>query len=112
MQRILAIVALAVVLLPVQVALAAPADEQPAGGQPASEMSSGELSADELKVNINTDDAAAMAAGLDGIGLKRAQAIVQYREANGPFQHPGDLAEVKGIGTRTVAANSDRIEVD
>ena len=107
MHRFLAIVAMVVVLLPVPVSLAAPADEQSAG-----EMASDELSVDELRVNINTDDAATIADGLDGIGLKRAEAIVKYREANGPFQHVSELAEVKGIGTRTVAANVDRIEVD
>ena len=107
MHRVLAIAALAVVLLPVQVSLAAPADDLPAG-----EVASDELAVDELRVNINTADAAAIAAGLDGVGLKRAAAIVRYREANGPFQDAGELVEVKGIGARTVAANADRIEVE
>ncbi|MDE0365589.1 MAG: ComEA family DNA-binding protein [Gammaproteobacteria bacterium] len=107
MHRFLTIVAVAVMLLPAPAALAAPADEPEA-----SETASGDLSADALKVNINTDDAAAIAAGLNGIGLKRAQAIVQYREANGPFRNAGELADVKGIGARTVAVNSDRIAVD
>ena len=107
MHRFLTIVAVAVMLLPVPAALAAPEDKPEA-----SEMAYGDLSADALKVNINTDDAAAIAAGLNGIGLKRAQAIVQYREANGPFRNADELAEVKGIGARTVAANSDRIAVD
>ncbi len=107
MRRFFAIAVMAIVLLPVQAALAAPADEALAG-----EAASGETSVDELKVNINTGDAAALAAGLDGVGLKRAEAIVRYREANGPFEHAGELAEVKGIGASTVAANSDRIEVE
>ena len=107
MHRFLTIVAIAVMLLPVPAAFAAPEDEPDA-----SEMAAGDLSEDALKVNINTDDAAAIADGLKGIGLKRAQAIVQYREANGPFRNAGELADVKGIGARTVAANSDRIAVD
>ena len=107
MHRFIAVLAMAVLLLPVQVPLAAPADEPPA-----SEMASDELSVDVLKVNINTDDAESLAAGLKGIGMKRAEAIVAYRQANGPFRHASELAEVKGIGTRTVAANVDRIEVD
>ena len=107
MHRLLTIVAVAVMLLPAPAAFAAPAEDPEAG-----ETAAGELSVDALKVNINTDGAAAIAAGLDGIGLKRAQAIVQYREDNGPFRSAGELADVKGIGARTVAANSDRIEVD
>ena len=107
MHRFLTIVAIAIMLLPVPVALAAPADEPEA-----SETAAADLSVDVLKVNINKDDAAAIADGLDGVGLKRAQAIVQYREDNGPFRNAGELADVKGIGSRTVAANADRIEVD
>ena len=107
MHRFFTIVAVAVMLLSAPAAFPASADDPEAG-----EVAAGELSVDALKVNINTDDAAAIAAGLDGIGLKRAQAIVQYREANGPFRNAGELADVKGIGARTVAANSGRIEVD
>lgn len=66
--------------------------------------------ADE-RVNVNTADAAAIAAKLDGVGLKKAQAIVSYREANGRFDAAADLANVKGIGAATVARNADRIAV-
>ena len=63
------------------------------------------------RVNVNTADAATIAAKLDGVGLKKAQAIVSYREANGRFDAAGDLANVKGIGAATVARNADRIVV-
>ena len=66
----------------------------------------------EIKVNINTDDAATLAEGLDGVGLKRAEAIVAYREANGAFRDASELAKVQGIGERTLAANEGRIEVE
>ncbi len=62
-------------------------------------------------VNINTADASALASGLNGIGPSKAQAIVAYREANGPFQSADQLASVKGIGLATVEKNRDRIEV-
>lgn len=107
MHRILTIVAIAVLLLPVQATLAAPADEPEAGATAAAD-----LSTDVLTVNINKDDAADISATLVGVGLKRAEAIVRYREANGPFQDASELADVKGIGERTVAANLDRIEVE
>lgn len=41
------------------------------------------------KVNINSADAKALA-GLKGIGPKRAQAIVAYREKNGNFKSVGE----------------------
>ena len=106
MRRILTMIAVAAMLMAGQLTLAAPADDSVTDA-----IGVGDLSADELRVNINTDDAATIAAGLDGVGLKRAQAIIQYREANGPFQTAGELADVKGIGDRTVAANASRIEV-
>ncbi len=106
MRRILTIITVAAMFLPGQSLLAVSADQSPTDA-----VAAVELAVDELRVNINTDDAATLAAALDGIGLKRAQAIVAYREANGPFQTPGELAEVKGIGTRTVNANASRIEV-
>lgn len=102
--------ALAVMLLPGSSALVAA--EQSAADQPMEELAADELSLPNVKVNINKDDAATLAAMLDGVGLKRAQAIVEYREANGPFTDAGELANVKGIGTRTVASNAGRIEVD
>ena len=62
-------------------------------------------------VNINTADAETLAAELDGIGLSKAQAIVQYRTTNGPFQSADELVEVKGIGARTVEMNQGNILV-
>ena len=49
------------------------------------------------KINLNT-------AGVDelmtlpGIGEKRAEDIIAYRQANGPFRIPEELTEVPGIG--------------
>jgi competence protein ComEA len=48
---------------------------------------------------------------LVGIGDKKAQEIVQYRDQNGSFQKPDDLANVKGIGAATVEKNRKRIEL-
>lgn len=62
-------------------------------------------------VNINTDSAEVLALGLKGIGVKRAQAIVAYREANGPFIEASQLQEVKGIGASIVQQNLDRIKL-
>lgn len=61
-------------------------------------------------VNINSADAITLA-NLDGIGASKAEAIVAYREANGPFATVSDLSKVKGIGTKTIASNAERITV-
>ena len=63
------------------------------------------------KVNINTADAAAIDAALVNIGPAKAQAIVEYRKANGAFKSAEELAMVKGIGLKTVEKNRDRIEL-
>ena len=62
-------------------------------------------------VNVNTADAAAIAAELNGIGAKKSQAIVEYREANGDFKTIESLTEVKGIGLKTVEKNRDLIQL-
>lgn len=62
-------------------------------------------------VDINTADAEAISAELDGIGLTKARAIVEYREKHGPFKSAMDLSLVKGIGDKTVELNRDKILV-
>lgn len=62
-------------------------------------------------VDINTADAQTLSAELNGIGLAKAKAIVEYREKYGPFQSADDLSLVKGIGERTVEENRANIKV-
>ena len=57
------------------------------------------------QVNINTADAETISAELNGIGLSKAKAIVEYRKKHGPFRSVDDLSLVKGIGERTVERN-------
>lgn len=56
-------------------------------------------------VNVNTADAQTIAESLSGIGLKKAEAIIKYRQENGPFKAAQDLANVSGIGEKTVQKN-------
>ena len=56
-------------------------------------------------VNINTADATELAEMINGVGLKKAQEIVRYREQKGPFKTIEDLANIKGIGQATIDKN-------
>ena len=67
---------------------------------------------DEAGVNVNTADAETIARVLTGVGLKKAQAIVEHRERNGRFDTPADLTKVKGIGESTVQRNADKILIN
>jgi competence protein ComEA len=61
------------------------------------------------QVDVNSADARALAQALDGIGLTKAEAIVAYRAAHGPFQTLGDLAKVDGIGPHIIEKNRESI---
>ena len=63
-------------------------------------------------VNVNTADAETISAELQGVGISKAIAIVEYRQANGPFKTADDLTQVKGIGERTVEINRNNILVN
>ncbi|WP_250623943.1 ComEA family DNA-binding protein [Pinirhizobacter soli] len=63
-------------------------------------------------VDINKADAATLAQSLDGVGIARAQAIVEWREQHGPFRAADDLISVKGIGKAMVEKNREFIQVE
>ena len=63
------------------------------------------------RVNINTADAETIARVLNGVGLKKAEAIVRHRETHGRFNQASDLTAVKGIGESIVSKNADKIVV-
>ena len=70
-----------------------------------------EISLPQGEISINTADAQELEA-LPGIGEKLAQAIVEEREANGPFRLPEDLTAVSGIGDAKLAAIRDELNFD
>ena len=63
-------------------------------------------------VNINTADASTLARELNGVGIKLAQAIVDYRQKHGDFKSADELTLVKGIGPAAIARNRESIRVE
>ena len=60
---------------------------------------------DGTRVSINTASADDLARVMNGVGLKKAQAIVSYREEYGPFKTLDDLKQVPGMGSALVERN-------
>ncbi|WP_426619382.1 ComEA family DNA-binding protein [Pseudomonas rustica] len=69
-------------------------------------------SAEHSKLDLNDADAATLQKELAGIGAAKAQAIVAYRETNGPFASVDELLEVKGIGKAILDRNREKLEVN
>ena len=63
-------------------------------------------------VDINSADAETLARELDGVGLARAEAIVAWRDTNGPFVTPEALLEVKGVGPSVLEKNRENIRLE
>lgn len=62
-----------------------------------------------LPIDVNRADAQLLADSLNGIGLKKAEAIVAWREKNGEFSSIEQMLAVKGIGESFVVKNRDRV---
>ncbi|WP_181592969.1 helix-hairpin-helix domain-containing protein [Paenibacillus sp. YN15] len=91
---------------------AAPAATAPPGEAATPAASTGKPQAAAPAKNGLIDINTASASRLDelpGIGPGKAQAIVAYRQANGPFRTPEELKKVKGIGQKTYDGLKDRI---
>jgi competence protein ComEA len=62
-------------------------------------------------VNINQASAQELANALSGVGMAKAQAIVDYREMHGPFESIQDLVKVSGIGLRIYEMNESKLRL-
>ncbi len=61
-------------------------------------------------VNINTATQAQLET-LPDIGPSKAQAIIEYRKANGSFKSVDELKKVKGIGDKTLAKLKSQVSL-
>jgi competence protein ComEA len=62
------------------------------------------------KINLNTADVAALQT-LSGIGQKKAEKIIDYRQQHGNFKTIDDLKNVSGFGEKTMAKYKDQLTV-
>lgn len=61
-------------------------------------------------VNINKANSAQLQT-INGIGPTKAQEIIKYRKAHGPFKNVVELVNVKGIGPKTVEKIKSQVSV-
>jgi competence protein ComEA len=66
--------------------------------------------AGDVKVNINAASRTDLMK-LEGVGSGAAKKIIAYRQANGPFKRPQDLAKVDGLAKDVLEKNAGRITV-
>lgn len=64
----------------------------------------------DITVDVNTASATELEA-IKGVGPAKAQAIVKYREENGPFASIEDLEKVPGIGAKSVEQMREQISL-
>lgn len=76
-----------------------------AASQPKATASTKATDDEGTRVSINSASAEDLARVMNGVGLKKAQAIVGYRDEYGPFKTVDDLKQVPGIGNALVERN-------
>lgn len=62
------------------------------------------------KIDLNKADLSVLIGSFKGIGKKRAEAIIAYRENHHGFKAIEELAEVKGFGQRFIEVNRDKLK--
>ncbi|WP_336762019.1 ComEA family DNA-binding protein [Paenibacillus sp. USHLN196] len=65
---------------------------------------------DNGKIDVNTAPVSKLTE-LPGIGEKKAQAIVDYRNTHGPFTKVSDLTKVKGIGMKMLEKMAPHVQI-
>lgn len=87
------------------VALANTAANTPSQAEPSAQL---ELVIEQI--NINTADVTTLTK-LKGVGVKKAEAIVAWRQAHGDFKNVEQIMDVKGIGSAIFEANRGNLSI-
>ncbi len=80
------------------------------------ELSTDEMSSEQAVVskaalvNLNTATSEQLSS-LPGLGKKKAEAIISYRQLNGNFNQKEELVNVKGIGSKLLSKLSPLVTV-
>ena len=64
------------------------------------------------EVDINTADKETLITAISGVGEKKAQAIIEYREQHGPFKSVDEITKIKGIGQGILDQNRENLSVE
>ena len=62
-------------------------------------------------ININQATASEISKALKGVGIKKAELIVEHRKKHGKFKDIQHLVRVKGIGRKIIAQNKDKLKL-
>lgn len=62
------------------------------------------------KIDLNKADLSVLIGSVKGIGKKRAEAIIAYRDSHKGIKSIEELAEVKGFGQHFVEVNRDKLK--
>lgn len=61
------------------------------------------------KIDLNKAELSSLVGSFKGIGKKRAQAIINYRESHHGFKSIEELGDVKGLGQHFITAHRERL---
>jgi len=81
---------------------------QQSASKPASSAKTNPSSIQGDRVSLNQANVQQLQS-LNGVGAKKAQAIIEYRQSNGGFKTVDELINVKGIGPKLLEKNKARL---
>jgi competence protein ComEA len=61
------------------------------------------------KIDLNKADLSGLTGSFKGIGKKRAEAIIAYRDSHQGFKSIEELAEVRGLGQHFMETNREQL---
>lgn len=61
------------------------------------------------KIDLNKADVNTLTGSFKGIGKKRAEAIIAYRDSHSGFKSIEEFAEIKGFGQHFVEVNREKL---